>query len=612
MRNKHVSNLGSVMKRFGAITMAMCVTASMGCFNQELVRASTEQIFSETKNYQYIEVVANGDEKYAYYTVVRANLGETTELSVTVTAEDMEGITYEWYYTENGEDIILESTTDKCVTKKIEKMTYYSCRVTDRYGTTCEATFQVQVENHLKYSLNDRGTAPCIYVDYGEDADLYLTVTADNMEGMSYSWWKCGDAFEGDKLLSTTDKCTISNVTSPGGYGYMIQDCYGNITNIHFGIDIDNHLKIYASGEIDRVLHKNVKQGEDVQISVQVSADNMQDLKYEWYHLGDNNYYEKIGNTLDTYTIKDIQKYETYYCEATDCYGNTTTAWFYIGIENHLEAYANGEMTNFSKNIAQGDSIELSVTATADNTQDLKYEWYYRNDDTGYYCMTDNTSPKLVVNNVQKYSSYWCVVTDCFGNKKNAWFSVGVENHLKVSANGEDNWCYYKDLNRGESIELLVKAEADNMQGITYNWYYETDKGSQQLTNTSDSLTINNIQKYGKYECVVTDCYGNSETAYFCIGIENHLCVYANGDQDSTKIYIEAGGNAEMNVTVSADVDKDTKYAWFYSDGENRGYVACTDSHYSITDVKRATFCHCEVTDCYGNKKTVFFSIYVN
>lgn len=61
MRNKYVSNLKrSVRKRFGAIAMAVSVTATMGCFNQDVVRADMTDA-AEAEASVYADVSDNND-----------------------------------------------------------------------------------------------------------------------------------------------------------------------------------------------------------------------------------------------------------------------------------------------------------------------------------------------------------------------------------------------------------------------------------------------------------------------------------------------------------------------------------------------------------------------
>ena len=65
MRNKYVSNLKrSVLKRFGAVAMAVSVTATMGCFNQDVVRADTTDA-AEAEASVYADVSENDDNAVA-------------------------------------------------------------------------------------------------------------------------------------------------------------------------------------------------------------------------------------------------------------------------------------------------------------------------------------------------------------------------------------------------------------------------------------------------------------------------------------------------------------------------------------------------------------------
>ena len=95
-------------------------------------------------------------------------------------------------------------------------------------------------------------------------------------------------------------------------------------------------MQVYANDEEDNYFIGTVEKSEKIDLSVRVAADNTQTLRYLWFHLTNDEHSGKVISTSDSYTTDNLQKYETYYCNITDCYGNQKTAWFYIGIENNL------------------------------------------------------------------------------------------------------------------------------------------------------------------------------------------------------------------------------------------------------------------------------------
>lgn len=146
--------------------------------------------------------------------------GEAATLRLTVQADDMTDITYQWY---KNDDPISGAEGDSYTTPPFETYTDYTCRVTDRYGNTEECWFCVFVPNHLSVQPGDGKDT--LSVKTGESATLRLTVSADDMTGLTYRWydenWEAIPGAEGDTLQ-------IDALEETASFVCQVTDRYGN------------------------------------------------------------------------------------------------------------------------------------------------------------------------------------------------------------------------------------------------------------------------------------------------------------------------------------------------------------------------------------------------
>jgi hypothetical protein len=174
---------------------------------------------------------------------------KTLDLNVTVSADDMDGLTYEW--TDSDGNPVEGAGTTSCTVGPVTKNKYYYFRVSDRYGNNTSVTFDVCVENHLQayttYYDEDSeeeqtATDRTIYVAPNDSVDLNVTVTADDMDSLTYEWTdNDGNTVEGAGATS----CTVGPVTKNGNYTFTVYDQYGNSASVNFDIRVENHLEAY-------------------------------------------------------------------------------------------------------------------------------------------------------------------------------------------------------------------------------------------------------------------------------------------------------------------------------------------------------------------------------
>ena len=329
--------------------------------------------------------------------------GESITFSVT-TASDKGNLTYAWYKEGDLIDGALEASY---TVEAVEENATYFCRVTDENGNFEEAFFSVNVDAGLKIQGEE-----FIELTVNPGEDVTLTVFAEVVHGeISYEWidWDTLTPLEGEK----ESVFTIDAIQKNARFFCRVRDDFGNEKHCYFTIYVDNGLEILETSEAA----PTVEFGQTTQLSVTAKA-KTGELTYAWYK--DGNIIE--GANESVYTTEAIEKFTGYYCQVTDIYGNTQTAWFSVYVDNRLEIVSTSESEPI---VAYGQTTELSVTAKA-NTGELTYEWYKDgNGIEGANGSVYKTEP------IECYTTYQCHVTDVFGNTTSAWFYVFVDNGLE-------------------------------------------------------------------------------------------------------------------------------------------------------------------------------------
>ncbi len=535
--------------------------------------------------------------------------GESVTLQVIASADDMEGLTYQWRRQSNNTPNnwywvdIPGATSDTYTVENVTASEQYDCYVTDKYGTQMDAGFFVGIQNHL--IVQSVGGYRHL-VSPGESVTLQVIATADDMEGLTYRWYRetpgMRDSMPSERIDgATTDTYTVENVTAGKYYYCYVTDKYGNQSRANFFVGIENHLTVERVGESQRL----VSPGESVTLQVIASADDMEGLTYQWLILRENYGYAYIdGAASDTYTVENVTAGQQYLCRVTDKYGTVQEVGFQVGVENHLTVERVGDHEQY---VSPGGSVTLQVTVSADDMEGITYRWCTWIDGVGQYFIPGATTNTCTVENASASREYVCYVTDKYGTQQYVHFWVHIENHLQVNA-VDGFWHFALS---GGSVTLQAAVTADVTDGLTCQWYvresadawYELIPGA-----TSDTVTVENVTGRCWYQCIVTDKYGNQSRAYFGVNIENHFTAEAVGE---TVITVPAGGSVTLAVTASADDMEGISYQWFaYKDGTGYENIDGAVSHAFIAEnVREDTWYLCEVRDKYDTYYSIEFHV---
>ena len=166
--------------------------------------------------------------------------GESTELRVTVSANDERELSSQWY---DGRGMAIEGAVGTSYTiEPVTGQTHYEFCVRDQYGSIAYARFYVHmhIENHLQaYAQGTGDTEAYLYVTTGESAKLQVNVSADDKRNLRYQWFKIvpdgWGKLEYYKINGATGTSyTINSVTGFTRYSCEVEDQYSNQAEVRF------------------------------------------------------------------------------------------------------------------------------------------------------------------------------------------------------------------------------------------------------------------------------------------------------------------------------------------------------------------------------------------
>lgn len=372
----------------------------------------------------------------------------------------------------------------------------FECEVTDGSGVTVSASFYPNVPNGFYVyagSFFDR------YVPLGETTELRVNARCD-VGSLSYRWYD--DDYE--TTLSATDVLTTAPVTAYKLYGCEVTDEYGNGGTVYFNVHVDNGLTVTP---VDTVRVPAELGGSAV---LEVSASCLRgDIHYVWK---DYNWHEIQTDTgaSSVCTVSNVRTAAEYRCVVTDDYGNETTIYFEVYVDDGFTARAEGAADAEETKIVTvplGGTAVLKVIAFC-NADFIYYQWY--NDTSGRLISGEETD-SLTVENVQSANKYICIVSDDYGNEATIRFEVRVDNAFTAEAVGKTVFC----AQRGDTVTLSVNASC--REGSPSCWWIKSGYGDMSNAGNGPSISVQVNARIQLYVCIVSDQYGNQENIYFLV-----------------------------------------------------------------------------------------------
>ncbi|MBQ4424362.1 MAG: leucine-rich repeat protein [Lachnospiraceae bacterium] len=405
---------------------------------------------SQAEVYIYVDVFINWYLEKSCSPSDTVAVGETVTMSVEVwDAPENSVISYQWYEVEEAMTL-LEGANDSSYTVTFREPKNYCCLVTEENsGVDSYVWFELSLENHLVVSTQQNW----FNVHPGESVTLEAEVSADDMDGITYTWF---DTAMDDPLATQVLSITLTDVRNFRTIQLEVQDAYGNFKRITFYIDIDNDFRIFYDG------YHAVAPGSDCTLEVIASAYDMDGITYSWSRWEDTEgeWVSLNGAAGPSYTINSVTKYGEYKCSVTDGYGGVRTAYFEVTVDNQLTLEpADGEDTKY---VLPGDDLTLTVTASAADMSQLEYYWHRYDPDTGDWTPLGSGSnmTSYALHNVTAGSQYRCIVLDQYNNQQEVCFTVRIvdsESGLAWEPIDEET-CMILGIGRCRDTDLQIPA----------------------------------------------------------------------------------------------------------------------------------------------------------
>ncbi|SEP87582.1 Uncharacterized conserved protein YjdB, contains Ig-like domain [Lachnospiraceae bacterium RM5] len=370
------------------------------------------------------------------------------KLEVVATADEMDGIKYEWYKSDyysnlrgyNGysyESIAgieinytkIDKKTATITTDNITKDTSYKCIVIDKYGNEATVCFDICIESNLSAWTDNEiiGNYSNIYFkEVYADSEGNCTLTAESSgDDITYEWYFDTSGYgEWSVLKKAKSKTlTIRDACDGESYACIVKDKYNNYFVIYYYITTTynmNNFNAWPEGEENTDNEKiiNIKPDTSATFEVSISGDDTSKVTYEWYDCSNDIEDEKIdGASSNKYTIDKISSSKYYYCKVFDGYDTTKYVFFYVILDSGYDAWADGYSTKDNVKIYANTNDKVTLKA-ASNDENASYSWYTDESDKL------GSSDKCIVTAGDGVKKYRCYVSFSDGNSKVIYYYV--------------------------------------------------------------------------------------------------------------------------------------------------------------------------------------------
>lgn len=309
-------------------------------------------------------------------------------------------------------------------------------------------------------------------------------------------------------------------------------------------------------------------------------------ITYQWY---DENGTLLSGETSSTLITGALSYYTQYSCQVSDIYGHQSEVTIYVDIDNGLKAKCLG--TQYFDILPQA-SATLAVSASCDHGA-LHYQWYQDYDSTleGEISDTFNTGA------LTEGSSYRCVVSDDYGNTKDVFFHVYIDNQLTTDPRFQQS--VFVPYNTTTTLSLEASCAVG---GLTYEWLME---GEVIEGATSSSLITEPIPYRTEYRCKVYDDFGAFVEVVFDVHVENGFKAMAR----ETEIQAQLGGTALLEIDATCN-QGELNYDWHIYNTDCPTVI--DGPRLELSDAWGTTDITCDVYDDFGNDAHIEFVVMVD
>ena len=548
-------------------------------------------------------------------------VGETLDLHVDVSGDDISEISYYWYkqtWDSREEkwinDYSFVSEDNSTISSDpVYGVVRYVGRATDKYANSRSIEFILSVANGFKAyvitqdstEIDENLTSAEMHITFSvKTVKLRVGVTADDPEGISYSWYHG----HGNAMGEHSDEIVAGNLYDGDTYYCTVTDQYGTSITCTFTIRI-HRLSAYASST-----NVSVSIGETS--TIYINANSSDEIYYQWY-------YE--DELLPGETSRELLIDETYLSGFYKCIVSTAYDSREIKVLVRIANYFYLSHVSGSKVIVErGDSATLEVRASGKDLTGITYQWYeVTGEGDEHQLISDAISPSYTVPSVTEYMVYSCKGTDRFNNSHEVYFYVGINTHLTAYAAGTTDDNCEIHIMPGETVRLQVTAIADDEAQFSYAW---RDNGWLIEGEESDTYVFTPSQNTN-VTSVISDQFGNEDKVQFKVVIENGLdaspeiyttdgkkitpSISTKVSNDGTKIISVVSGVPEgQAVVLKSNPSFDTgtiSVAW--KESGSSAAVELEKYEFTTQEIEQYYSISCQLTDQFGNKINISFSL---
>ena len=585
--------------------------------------------------------VDNALDVYAETENINLDPAQQAALTVHVDAVDKSDLSYRWFYQSktlskwgdwmSGDWVEIEDEPNEgtlTLQGSDAYTTWYRCEVSDQYGNSDSAEFNVCVDAGLEM---DADWDNCqTKVPYGTPATLAVSV-----EGAlkSLGWYRYSEeqGYSGiDDATGTT--FTTPDVTAQETYYCLAIDKYLNIRSLGIGVYVDNQLSVQAKDGGSTII---VPTGSSATLAVEVSALDKQGMTFQWHKKTDSDdsedmdWREMPDETGDTVELTDVREGGKYQCAVWDRFGNGNIVSFTVVVADESRI--------------QPLTLNQDATANINNDGDVAL-FSFEVAEAGMYCFSASGVSYDTVGKICDVSWNPIASAEGYGFNLLQVLAAGVTYYLAASYRNGETGSFTVCLAKPEEyqdIQALTLGEAStaNIAGggqIAYFSYTPAQTGYYAFSSSADSDTFgylyddvmrqiaedddggegNNFKVMQQLTAGKTYYFGarynsSGDTGSFDVLLERAQgLISASADQSDFTV----ASNTEVTLQVNAEYTEGetVSYQWFL-DGESgpESINGETQPTYTVT-VTRAAQYRCEVSDTHGNSARVDFEVSVD
>ena len=573
--------------------------------------------------------------------------GDGIVLEVEATADDDSWLRYTWdrsIYIGSDENMdyyeCVETQVKTVPVWEITSVTQkegYSCTVSDKYGNTANANFEVLPEYDLEVSVNGTGSDwDSATLNLNDQTTFTVDAWTSGPSDLTYTWrverYSSNGEYTSERINDVTGNSLEITVTGTATYVCEVRDEYGIAKLAYYRILVDNNLRVRANDTDNNEVFVYLEPGEGSTLTIEVHAYEEDGLTYTWRSFELDSYGNWVNETAlgetgnELYIVMDGTA-KDYYCVVTDKYGNTVDVYFRVRIQNDLSVTANDTGESYDNiQLAPGEGTVLIAKAYAKDEDGLTYRWYSDGPVNGEWVHEEY--PDVIGNELiipageVSARDYYCEVRDKYANSCTASFHVSIENELWVKANDSESNESYVYLGPYDGTTLIAEVHANDEDGLTYRWYSEGPVNNEWVHEEYPDILGNEfvicagdgVRK--DYFCEITDKYGNSCYAYFYVYIENDLWVRANNSEGNEAfVYLNSGEGTTLVTETHANDENGITYRWYAIELDSNGgwinetILEETGNELSVVMDGTAKDYRCTVTDRFGNSTQAYFRV---